>query len=154
MKWLYKYPQRGVPVRRPREDEPGPRSRKEPEYELVDTGVFDDGRYWDVFVEYAKADPRTSSCRMTVANRGPDEATLHVLPHLWFRNTWSWTRTAREPALLAAPDRAPGTVASPRRTPTLGRRSSRPRRTAGAPLHRERVEPERLAGLPERGRRT
>src|SRR5512137_37911 len=102
MKWLYKYPQRAYPydeiVRKNRE-----RTRKEPEYELVDTGVFDDGRYWDVFAEYAKASPDELLVKVTVANRGPDEATLHVLPHLWFRNTWSWSDGAAKPVLCAAP---------------------------------------------------
>ncbi|MFN7987390.1 MAG: glucosidase [Thermoanaerobaculia bacterium] len=110
MKWLYKYPQRAYPydeiVRRNRE-----RSRKEPEYELVDTGVFDDGRYWDVFVEYGKAAPDDLLVKVTVANRGPDEATLHVLPHLWFRNTWSWSGGTAKPVLRAATDPAPGTAA-------------------------------------------
>ena len=62
----------------------------EPEFELVDTGVFDEGRYFDVFAEYAKAAPDDILIRITVANRGPEAARLHLLPTLWFRNTWSW----------------------------------------------------------------
>ena len=92
MKALYKYPHAEFPY-----DalvaESARRSQQEPEYELVDTGVFDADRYWDVTAEYAKASPDDLLLRITLANRGPDEATLHVLPTLWFRNTWSWGRT-------------------------------------------------------------
>ncbi len=66
------------------------RGRSEPEFELTDSGVFDDERYFDVFVEYAKAAPDDLLIRITVHNRGPETATLHLLPTLWFRNTWSW----------------------------------------------------------------
>ena len=66
------------------------RSRKEPEFELLDTGIFDDHRYFDVFVEYAKSSPNDILIRVTAANRGPEAATLHLLPTVWFRNTWSW----------------------------------------------------------------
>ena len=69
------------------------RSRKQPEFELLDTGVLSEDRYFDVFVEYAKADTEDILIRITAANRGPERATLHVLPTLWFRNTWSWGRT-------------------------------------------------------------
>ena len=89
MKYLYKYPQAAYPY-----DEivatNGDRTRREFEYELLDTGVFDGNRYFDVFVEYAKASAEDILIRITAANRGPDPATLHVLPTLWFRNTWSW----------------------------------------------------------------
>ncbi len=68
------------------------RGKQEPEYELLDTGVFDDDRYFDVIAEYAKADADDILIRITVANRGPDAASLHLLPTLWFRNTWSWGR--------------------------------------------------------------
>ncbi|MFH8487419.1 MGH1-like glycoside hydrolase domain-containing protein [Streptomyces longisporoflavus] len=89
LKYLYKYPQAEYPyndlVSVNRE-----RTRQEFEYELMDTGVFEDNRYFDVTVEYAKADHDDILMRVTVENRGPDEATLHVLPTLWFRNTWSW----------------------------------------------------------------
>src|SRR5262249_12493333 len=63
---------------------------RHPEFELLDTGIFDDNRYWDVFVEYAKSSPEDILMRVTVHNRGPEEATIHLLPQLWFRNTWSW----------------------------------------------------------------
>src|ERR1700749_4083067 len=88
MKFLYKYPQSAYPY----EDliqTNKKRTKFEHEYELIDTGVFDDDRYFDVFVEYAKADAEDILIQITVANRGPDPATLHVLPTLWFRNTWS-----------------------------------------------------------------
>src|SRR5262245_22446901 len=87
MKWLYKYPQRAYPYSE-LVDVNAKRSRHEFEYELVDTGVFDDRRYFDVQVEYAKASPEDVLIRITAINRGSDEATLHVLPTLWFRNTW------------------------------------------------------------------
>jgi hypothetical protein len=101
MRFLYKYPQAPFPygelvaVNRAR-------SRQEPEYELLDTGVFDDDRYFDVFVEYAKASPDDILVRITVENRGPEPATLDLLPTLWFRNTWSWTPDAPRPALRSA----------------------------------------------------
>jgi hypothetical protein len=91
LKALYKYPQREFPyeelVRINRE-----RGKTDPEYELLDTGAFDEDRYFDVFAEYAKVDTDDLLIRITVANRGPDAATLHLLPTLWFRNTWSWGR--------------------------------------------------------------
>ena len=91
LKALYKYPQAEFPyerlVRENRE-----RGKSDPEFELADTGVFDDQRYFDVFAEYAKADPDDILIRITVANRGPEAATVHLLPTLWFRNTWSWGR--------------------------------------------------------------
>jgi hypothetical protein len=89
MKALYKYPQAEFPYDHLVEENRR-RSKKEPEFELMDTGVFAEGRYFDVFVEYAKAAPEDILIRITVANRGPDSATLHLLPTLWFRNTWSW----------------------------------------------------------------
>ena len=81
-------PAAAVPLRRAgRVTDAGP---GEPEYELVDTGAFADDRYWAVTVDYAKADPTDLCMRITVENRGPDPAALHVLPTLWFRNTWAW----------------------------------------------------------------
>ncbi|MBI5710400.1 MAG: glucosidase [Candidatus Eisenbacteria bacterium] len=91
LKALYKYPQAEFPYAKLKE-ESARRGADEPEYELADTGVFDDGRYFDVFAEYAKAAPDDILIRITVANRGPEAATLHLLPTLWFRNTWSWGR--------------------------------------------------------------
>ena len=89
MKMLYKYPQAPYPY----DDlvaESRRRGREMPEYELIDTGVFDDDRYFDVEVEYAKADQEDILIRITVTNRGPEQAAVHLLPTLWFRNTWSW----------------------------------------------------------------
>jgi hypothetical protein len=91
-KGLYKYPQAEFPYGRLVEENRR-RSKLEREFELIDTGVFDESRYFDVFVEYAKATPDDVLIRITVANRGPEAATLHVLPQLWFRNTWAWGRT-------------------------------------------------------------
>ncbi|RPJ53544.1 MAG: glucosidase, partial [Acidobacteria bacterium] len=100
MKYLYKYPQRTFPYLDLVETNRR-RSRLELEYELIDTGVFADNRYFDVFVEYAKASTEDILIRITVENRGPDEAMLHVLPTLWFRNTWSRAGGAK-PALRRA----------------------------------------------------
>ena len=86
---LYKYPQAEFPYERLREENRR-RNRSEPEFELLDTGVFDGDRYFDVFVEYAKAGENDLCLQITVVNRGPAPAPLHVLPTLWFRNTWSW----------------------------------------------------------------
>ncbi|AXF18131.1 MGH1-like glycoside hydrolase domain-containing protein [Paraburkholderia caledonica] len=101
MKYLYKYPQREYPyldlVQTNRK-----RSRDEMEYELLDTGIFDDDRYFDVFVEYAKAAPEDILIRITVHNRGPEAAPLRVLPTLWFRNTWSWGEDERKPSVQDA----------------------------------------------------
>jgi len=91
LKALYKYPQAAFPYGWLVEEN-GRRGRHEPEFELADTGVFDEGRYFDVTVEYAKAAPDDILIRLSVANRGPTAATLHVLPTLWFPNTWAWGR--------------------------------------------------------------
>jgi hypothetical protein len=93
MKALYKYPQAEFPYRRLVEENRR-RGKGDPEFELADTGVFNDNRYFDVFAEYAKAAPDDVLIRITVANRGPEAAMLHLLPTLWFRNTWSWGRTS------------------------------------------------------------
>ncbi len=89
LKALYKYPQAEFPYARLLEENRR-RSRRDPEFELLDTGIFDSQRYFDVFVEYAKASSNDILIRVTAANRGPEAATLHLLPTLWFRNTWSW----------------------------------------------------------------
>ena len=98
MKYLYKYPQREFPYRDLVETNRR-RSREEFEYELLDTGIFDDDRYFDVFIEYAKADPEDILIKVTVHNRGPETAELHLLPTLWFRNTWSWKEGSVKPSL-------------------------------------------------------
>jgi hypothetical protein len=105
IKALYKYPQAEYPYEALTRVN-GERGKAEPEFELLDTGVFDANRYFDVFAEYAKADADDILVRITVANHGPETATLHLLPTLWFRNTWSWGREGEgywpKPALRRA----------------------------------------------------
>jgi hypothetical protein len=98
MKYLYKYPQAAYPYDNLVATNKA-RKREELEYELLDTGVFDDNRYFDVFVEYAKSSAEDTLIQITICNRGPDAATLHVLPTLWFRNTWSWGGDSPRPGL-------------------------------------------------------
>jgi hypothetical protein len=102
MKYLYKYPQGAYPYERLIEEN---RARgRGPEYELLDTGLFDEDRYFDVFVEYAKAGPEDIAVRIEAFNRGSSDAPLHVLPHLWFRNTWAWRPEAHpEPFVTLGP---------------------------------------------------
>jgi len=89
MRYLYKYPQQAFPYSDLVVNNQQ-RGREEPEYELLDTGVFDENKYFDVSIEYAKADENDILIRITALNKGPDRAKLHLLPTLWFRNTWSW----------------------------------------------------------------
>jgi len=121
MRALYKYPQAEFPYARLVEEN-ARRGKGDPELELLDTGVFEGGRYFDVTVEYAKAAPEDVLIRITVANRGPEAAHLTVLPTLWFRNTWSWGRASEEhttkPALL--PDERLGQRGLRASHPTLG----------------------------------
>src|SRR6266436_5519431 len=98
LKLLYKYPQREFPYGWLVEENRR-RGKDQPEYELLDTGVFAENRYFDVFVEYAKADVEDMLIRITAINRGPQAATLHLLPSLWFRNTWSWGKDPRRPSV-------------------------------------------------------
>lgn len=98
MKYLYKYPQAEFPYDDLVETNRN-RNRDELEYELLDTGIFDDDRYFDVFVEYAKADAEDVLIQISIANRGPEAAPIHILPTLWFRNTWSWSVGGAKPAL-------------------------------------------------------
>jgi hypothetical protein len=106
MKYLYKYPHREYPYRDLVETNRR-RSREEFEYELLDTGIFEQNRYFDVFVEYAKPHPEDLLVRITVHNRGPEAARLRILPTLWFRNTWSWGDGEEKPSLR---QEAPGVV--------------------------------------------
>jgi Glycosyl hydrolase family 63 C-terminal domain/Mannosylglycerate hydrolase MGH1-like glycoside hydrolase domain len=96
---LYKYPQAEFPYDLLIQEN-ARRTRQEPEFEILDTGIFDADRYFDVDIEYAKADAEDILLRLTVSNRGPDEATIHVLPHVWFRNTWSWFSDRAKPSLV------------------------------------------------------
>jgi hypothetical protein len=100
MKYLYKYPQGEYPYNELVQTNRN-RSREEFEYELLDTGIFDEDKYFDVFVEYAKADPEDVLIKISVHNRGPQAAKLHVLPTLWFRNTWSDGESGPKPSLWA-----------------------------------------------------
>src|SRR5579885_3458625 len=98
MRWKYMYPQTAFPYEQLMEEN-ARRTRLDPEFELVDTGIFDDGRYWEITTDYAKGSPEDVLVRLTLRNHGPEPATIHVLPHLWFRNTWSWGYGDPRPAL-------------------------------------------------------
>ena len=127
LRWRYHYPQAAFPYQRLVEEN-ARRSRDEPEFELLDTGVFDENRYWSVDVAYAKASPTEVLARITIENHGPEEATLSVLPTLWFRNTW---RVTGDAAAVAVPGRRRHRGRSPAavRVPA-GRRPGRGRRRA------------------------
>src|SRR6187431_3238099 len=103
MKYLYKYPQAAFPYDHIVATNKA-RGRHDFEYELLDTGVFNDNRYFDVFVEYAKASPEDILIRITAVNRGPEAATLHLLPTLWFRNRWAWDKGTPRPSLARGSD--------------------------------------------------
>jgi hypothetical protein len=109
MKYLYKYPQRAFPYA-DLVAENRRRGKLDPEYELLDTGIFDDDRYFDVFVEYAKADPDDILIRIEVFNRGPEAASLQLLPTLWFRNDWSWSAGHPRPDIAVEHSSADGLV--------------------------------------------
>ena len=142
MKYLYKYPQREFPYGDLVETNRA-RTREEFEYELLDTGIFDDDRYFDVFVEYAKAGPEDILVRISVHNRGPEAARLHLLPTLWFRNTWSSGDDSPKPVLREAQR---GVVAS---HPELGDYTlSCDGRAASCCSRRTRATRERLWGQP------
>ncbi|MBH8571111.1 glucosidase [Microvirga sp. STS02] len=100
---LYKYPQHAFPYEW-LVQENARRDRLKPEFELMDTAIFLENKYFDVFVEYAKADAEDVLIQLTIVNRGPAEATLHLLPQLWFRNTWAWGEDAYRPRLAATAD--------------------------------------------------
>ena len=108
MRMLYKYGQREFPYKSLL-DENARRGRSEPEFELLDAGYFSENRYFDVEIEYAKCDVDDILVRITASNRGPEAAGLHLLPTLWFRNTWSWGKDLRRPAVRKAPD-TPGAM--------------------------------------------
>jgi hypothetical protein len=116
---LYKYPQAAYPYEQI-VSENRRRSRTDFEYELLDTGVFDDNRYWDVFVDFAKAAPEDTCIRVTAVNRGPEPAVLHLVPQLWFRNTWWSDAAAPRPELAAAHHPRCAVIAA--RHETLGQR--------------------------------
>ena len=97
MKGLYKYPQAAFPYEKLIEE--NKRSRTEPEYELIDTGIFEGDRYFDVFVEYAKNTPEDVLIQVTIVNHASEAKELHLAPHLSFRNTWSWDVGSKKPSL-------------------------------------------------------
>ena len=138
MKCQYKYPQRAFPywdlVSTNRS-----RGKQEMEYELLDTGIFDEDRYFDVVVEYAKAGPDDILMLVTAHNRGPDAATLHLLPTLWFRNTWSWGDEVPKPTLAAA-DGESGHRRRAGHAPRAGRVAAPRRRVGAVAVLRERDE--------------
>jgi hypothetical protein len=120
MKWLYKYPQAAYPYA-DLVNENGRRKSSDPrafEYELIDTGVFAESRYFDVQAEYAKVGPSDILIRIQVTNRGPDTAPLHLLPTLWFRNTWSWAPGSPKPQLVGRTSQTPGGTATIQATPS------------------------------------
>ena len=120
MKYLYKYPQAAFPYADLVETSRR-KSRQEYEYELIDTGVFDQDRYFDVFVEYAKATPEDILIQIVIHNRGPEPAELHILPTLWFRNQWSWDGKSERPILFQTVS-GPGQNAIKAFDPALGNR--------------------------------
>ncbi|MBI3360597.1 MAG: glucosidase [Chloroflexi bacterium] len=143
MKMLYKYPQAEFPYARLVEENRR-RGREAPEFELIDTGLFGESRYFDVFVEYAKADQEDILCRITVVNRGPDPAEIHVLPHLWYRNTWSWWKEGFEHSEMRALDEA--TIHAPRKR--LGQRWLFCDGSPGLLFTENETNTERLFGVP------
>jgi hypothetical protein len=150
MKFLYKYPQAAFPyddlVRTNRN-----RSRNQMEYELIDTGVFDQNRYFDVFIEYAKETPEDILIRITVTNRGPESARLHVLPTLWFRNTWSWHGGSVKPLLEARGGRA-GSAVITASHPDLGVRYLHCDGSVPLLFTENETNFQRVFGTPNRGR--
>ena len=146
MKYLYKYPQAAYPysdlIATNRD-----RGRGQPEYELLDTGVFDQDRYFDVFVEYAKASPEDILIQITVNNRGPEQATLQLLPSLWFRNDWAWGDDVVRPTLRQlAQDETGGIVALSHRD--LGERYLYAQGAAEFLFTENETNTERLFGTP------
>jgi hypothetical protein len=146
MKYLYKYPQAAYPyddlVATNRD-----RGRDEPEYELLDTGVFDEDRYFDVFVEYAKASPEDLLIQVVVHNRGPESATLQLLPTLWFRNDWAWEEDVARPVLRQlAQNQTGGAVALSHRD--LGERFFYAEGSSELLFTENETNTERLVGTP------
>ena len=111
MKYLYKYPQAAYPYEDLIETN-RKRGRGAPEYELLDTGIFNEDRYFDVFVEYAKAGAEDLGIKISVVNRGPEAATLHLLPTVWFRNTWMWSDAGSKPTLKGQQNKGFGVIST------------------------------------------
>jgi len=144
MKYLYRYPQAAFPYNDLVETN-RQRNRYDLEYELIDTGIFDGDRYFDVFVEYAKASPEDILVQITVHNRGPEEASLHVLPTLWFRNTWE--QGGKRPSLRRA-EGPPGTGVIAADHPALGQRYLSCVCVPEPPTTENETNTERLFGTP------
>jgi hypothetical protein len=148
MKYLYKYPQSAYPYGDLVETNRR-RGRHDFEYELLDTGVFDEDRYFDVFVEYAKASPEDILVQITIHNRGPQPAALHVLPTIWFRNVWSWAGRAPQARLQqVAADAAGGVIAVSH--PDLGERFLYSDGAAELLFTENETNTQRLVGVPNR----
>lgn len=109
LKYLYKYPQTAFPYETLVEENKK-RGGADSEFELLDTGVFDEDRYFDIYIEYAKVDPEDICIRIEAINRGPENACLHILPHLWFRNQWSWGKEKKEEPVITTAESPPGTI--------------------------------------------
>ena len=120
LRWRYHYPQAEFPYARLREEN-ARRAKHEREFELIDTGVFDGGRYWQITADYAKAAPRDICLRLSVCNAGPEAAELHVLPTLWFRNRWSWEAGIQRPTICAGPVEGNGAAGASAEEQKLGR---------------------------------
>jgi hypothetical protein len=148
MKYLYKYPQEAFPYS-DLVDTSRSRSRNEFEYELIDTGVFDQDRYFDVFVEYAKGSPEDLLVRISVHNRGPEPAVLRLLPTLWFRNLWSWYSGSARPILQQLPAGASGSVAQAA-DPELGTRYLYCEGEAQLLFTENETNTQRIFGVPNR----
>jgi hypothetical protein len=148
MKYLYKYPQATFPYEDLVETSHR-RGRNEMEYELLDTGVFDQDRYFDVFVEYVKQTPEDILIRITVHNRGPEPAELHVLPTLWFRNQWSWQANSPRPSLFQFDD-AFGQTAAKVVDPVLGERYFYCEGNVPLLFTENETNTERIFGVPNR----
>ena len=153
LRWRYHYPQAEFPYARLRAEN-ARRTRADREFELADTGVFDDGRYWQIAADYAKATPYDVCVRIRVRNAGPAAAELHVLPTLWFRNRWSWEEGF--PVPRSAPCRAPRPRSRKRNASAAGGSRpapTRPARCRSSSSARTRRTPRASSG-PRRRRRT
>ncbi|MGF1588860.1 MAG: glucosidase, partial [Pleurocapsa sp.] len=119
MKYLYKYPQQAFPYEQLLQENQH-KGYLDPEFELLDTGIFDNDEYFDVFVEYAKNSPEDILIQIKIINRAAEEKTLHLLPTLWFRNTWSWEENSERPLLKAQSDSSNSVIEATH--PSLGKR--------------------------------
>jgi len=142
MKYLYKYPQNAFPYQDLLKEN-AKRGKEDREYQLIDTGIFNEDRYWDIFIETAKEDddPEEILFRVTAWNRGPDPAPLHIIPHVWFRNTWAWGREPLEnkPSIKAHADNLAKST-----HPTLGDRYVLLSPSPGVGPSGEDVQPEMM----------